>query len=101
MTQAKLMHIDPAAPRAELHDLLGLTGAEVSLNSLPAGASVPFVHRHTGNEEIYIILEGAGRVYLDGEETDLKAGDVFAWIPPAPAALRPLWKSPSGLSAYR
>lgn len=30
--------------RTELHDKLSLTGAEVSINHLPAGASVPFVH---------------------------------------------------------
>ena len=28
------------APRTELHDQLGLTGCEVSINSLPAGAAV-------------------------------------------------------------
>ena len=46
-------------PRTELHDQLGLTGAEISINHLPAGASVPFVHYHKTNEEIYIILSGA------------------------------------------
>lgn len=30
--------------RTELHNTLGLTGAEISINSLPAGAGVPFVH---------------------------------------------------------
>lgn len=34
-----------SAPRTELHDALGLTGCEVSVNALPAGAAVPFVHR--------------------------------------------------------
>ena len=43
------------AERVELHDQLGLTGAEVSINILPAGASVPFVHSHKENEEIYAI----------------------------------------------
>ena len=33
-------------PRTELHDVLGLTGAEISINNLPAGAGVPFVHTH-------------------------------------------------------
>lgn len=32
--------------RVELHEVLGLTGAEVSVNNLPAGAGVPFVHAH-------------------------------------------------------
>lgn len=44
--------------RVELHDKLHLTGAEISVNSLPAGASVPFVHYHKQNEEIYAIVEG-------------------------------------------
>ena len=39
--------------RVELHDSLALTGAEVSINHLPAGAGVPFVHSHKQNEEIY------------------------------------------------
>ena len=30
-----------ADSRTELHDKLGLTGAEVSINTLPAGAGVP------------------------------------------------------------
>ena len=38
--------------RVELHEALGLTGAEVSINQLPAGAGVPFVHSHKQNEEI-------------------------------------------------
>jgi len=29
--------------RIELHEKLSLTGAEISLNELPAGANVPFV----------------------------------------------------------
>ena len=39
--------------RIELHEKLSLTGAEISLNELPAGANVPFVHSHKENEEIY------------------------------------------------
>ena len=31
--------------RVELHEALGLTGAEVSINRLPKGAGVPFVQR--------------------------------------------------------
>lgn len=71
--------------RVELHDLLGLTGAEVSINALPAGASVPFVHSHKQNEEIYAVLEGEGKAVIDGESVALKAGD---WVKIAPAAKR-------------
>ena len=74
-----------AGSRTELHDALHLTGAEVSLNVLPAGASVPFVHAHKKNEEIYGILEGRGHAVIDGETVSLSAGD---WLRIAPAAKR-------------
>ena len=54
--------------RVELHEALGLTGAEVSINVLPAGAGVSFVHSHKKNEEITLV-----------------AGD---WLRIAPAAKR-------------
>ena len=71
--------------RTELHDVLGLTGAEISINNLPAGAGVPFVHHHKKNEEIYIVLSGKGKAVLDGETVALKAGD---FMKVAPAAKR-------------
>ncbi len=74
-----------ANARTELHDLLSLTGAEISVNSLPAGAGVPFVHAHRQNEEIYGILSGKGKAVIDGETVALAAGD---WLRVAPAAKR-------------
>ena len=71
--------------RAELHEVLGLTGAEISINQLPAGAGVPFVHSHKQNEEIYGIISGKGKVVIDGEEIALTAGD---WVKRKPAAKR-------------
>lgn len=71
--------------RIELHDKLSLTGAEISINNLPAGASVPFIHSHKNNEEIYAILAGKGKVVVDGETIELAAGD---WIRIAPAGQR-------------
>ncbi|QKF80737.1 cupin domain-containing protein [Halarcobacter ebronensis] len=63
--------------RVELHDKLNLTGAEVSFNNLPKGVSVPFVHKHKENEEIYVVLEGKGFLYIDKEEIEIKKGDAF------------------------
>lgn len=71
--------------RAELHDALKLTGAEISVNRLPAGAGVPFVHAHKNNEEIYGVLDGKGKAVIDGEEITLAVGD---WVRIAPAAKR-------------
>lgn len=72
-------------PRVELHDKIGLTGAEISINHLPAGEKVPFVHSHKQNEEIYVVLLGKGKVVIDEEEIDLKEGD---WIRISPAGRR-------------
>ncbi len=71
--------------RTELHDVLSLTGAEVSVNNLPAGAGVPFVHSHKQNEEIYVVLSGKGKAVIDGETETLSQGD---WVRVAPAAKR-------------
>ena len=74
-----------ADSRTEQQDKLGLTGADDSNNTLPAGAGVPFVHAHKQNEEIYGILTGKGKAVIDGEEITLTAGD---WLRVAPAAKR-------------
>ena len=71
--------------RVELHDKLKLTGAEISVNNLPAGAGVPFVHSHKKNEEIYFITAGSGKAVIDGEEVQLTAGD---WLRISPEAKR-------------
>ncbi len=76
--------------RVELHDTLSLTGAEISINNLPAGESVPFVHSHKNNEEIYGILSGSGKVIIDDDEISLKAGD---WLRISPAAKRQFFAS--------
>lgn len=77
--------------RTELHDLLALTGAEISVNEMPAGGRVPFVHAHKQNEEIYFVLSGKGSMMLDGEEVPLTAGD---WLRVAPAAKRQMSAAP-------
>ncbi|MGN1114329.1 MAG: cupin domain-containing protein [Oscillospiraceae bacterium] len=71
--------------RTELHDKLSLTGAEISINNLPAGVGVPFVHSHKKNEEIYAVLSGKGKAVIDGEIVELSAGD---WIRVSPWAKR-------------
>lgn len=72
-----------AEARTELHDVLNLTGAEISINNLPAGAGVPFVHAHKENEEIYFVISGSGKAVIDGEEVSLSAGDFVSVAPEA------------------
>ena len=78
------------APRVELHDKLGLTGAEISINTISAGECVPFVHSHKQNEEIYYILSGSGKVIIDNEEINLATGD---WVRISPIANRQFFAS--------
>lgn len=83
--------------RIELHDALNLTGAEISINKMPADTSVPFIHSHKQNEEIYGILKGHGTILLDGEEMELKAGD---WLRVSPAVKRQLSTTPDSAMTY-
>lgn len=83
--------------RTELHNALALTGAEVSINRLPAGAGVPFVHAHKHNEEIYGILSGEGKAVIDGEEVALTTGD---WMKVRPAAKRQFFASAASGITY-
>ena len=91
----KIGKVDGA--RTELHDKLGLTGAEISVNTLPAGASVPFVHAHKANEEIYYVLSGKGKAVVDGEETNLCEGD---WMRIAPAGKRQFFAAADSPISY-
>lgn len=87
----------PVEARVELHDVLHLTGAEISVNNLPAGVQVPFVHSHKQNEEIYGILSGKGTMTLDGENVGLTAGD---WLRVAPEVKRQLSAAPDSAISY-
>lgn len=60
---------------------LALTGCEISANSLPAGQSIPFVHTHKQNEEVYIILRGSGQFMVDQDEFPIQEGSVIRVAP--------------------
>lgn len=85
------------ANRVELHDNLNLTGAEISVNNLPAGTNVPFGHYHKNNEEIYAVLEGEGKAVIDGETVALRAGD---WLRISPSAKRQFFASANSNLKY-
>lgn len=87
MSNYSKTHVAEGTQRTELHDTLALTGAEVSINTMPAGSEVPFFHSHKENEEIYFILSGKGYMEIDGEKVALEAGD---WLRVSPQAKRKL-----------
>ena len=77
-----------------LKDLLGLTGMEVSLGALPPGASMPFLHAHKQNEELYLVVSGEGELQVDGEILPLKAGSALRVAPGGVRCWRALGTEP-------
>ena len=61
---------------------------------LSPGKRQPFGHRHEKAEEIYLVLEGSGRIRLDDEIEDLRCLDA---IRIAPAVVRALEAGPEGM----
>ncbi|HEY9901121.1 MAG TPA: cupin domain-containing protein [Candidatus Sericytochromatia bacterium] len=59
-----------------LNQLLDLTSAEISVNKLLPGKSIPFYHKHRLNEEIYIFLHGQGEFQVDDYVFPVKEGTV-------------------------
>ena len=82
----------PGLPRVRgkvfLKRRLGLTGMEVSVNRLPAGAAVPFLHRHREHEELYLVVGGRGELIVDGQVIPLVEGSAVRVAPEGARALR-------------
>jgi len=72
-------------------DILGLTGCEISINSMPPGMSMPFAHQHQQNEEVYLFVQGAGQMQVDDAVIDVKEGTM---VRVAPGGLR-TWRNNS------
>lgn len=64
-----------------LNPILGLTGMEVSVNCLPAGAAVPFYHKHHLHEELYLFLKGRGQFQVDEKTIEIREGTVLRVSP--------------------
>ena len=60
-----------------LGKLLNTTGIEISFQELQANTSVPFLHSHKNNEEVYICIKGKGQFQIDSELIDIKEGSII------------------------
>lgn len=67
--------------KAFVKDVLGTTSVELSFGTLAPGTSVPFFHHHKQNEEVYVVLSGAGVFILDGEEVPVSSGSIVRIAP--------------------
>ncbi len=79
---------EPVAGKKFVMEGLGLSGMEVSFNSVPPRAAIPFYHRHRSNEELYIFLAGRGEMQIDGANVAVSEGSVVR-------------VSPAGVRAWR
>ena len=73
---------------------LGLERSAISLQRLAPNATQPFGHHHKGQEELYVVLDGSGRVRLDDDVFDVGAMDA---VRVAPEVMRAFSAGPDGL----
>jgi mannose-6-phosphate isomerase-like protein (cupin superfamily) len=73
---------------------LGAQQTGVTHFRLRPGMRSPFCHRHTEAEEIYVVLNGSGRVKLDDDVADVRPLDA---IRVAPRVARAFEAGPEGL----
>jgi mannose-6-phosphate isomerase-like protein (cupin superfamily) len=86
----------PAKGKLFLRSLLGSAGLEMSLNVVPPGKGIPFLHRHRENDEVYVIVGGQGQFLVDSECIDVTAGSVLRMGPAAARA----WRNNSDAPLY-
>jgi mannose-6-phosphate isomerase-like protein (cupin superfamily) len=89
-TIKNLKDVEDSAPKFGMSDVLearfareelGLEVAGVSYQRLQPDARIPFGHKHTEQEELYVVVGGSGRIKLDDEILDLRQWDAVR-IPP-------------------
>ena len=86
----------PMQGKLFLRNLLGSAGLEMSLNVVPPGKAIPFLHRHQENDEVYVVVGGRGQFLVDGECIDVREGSVLRLGPAAARA----WRSNSDGPLY-
>jgi len=86
----------PTKGKMFLRGLLGSAGLEVSLNAVPPGKGIPFLHRHRENDEVYVVVGGRGQFLVDGECIDVQEGSVLRLTPGAARA----WRNNSDAPLY-
>ncbi len=86
----------PVRGKLFLRSVLGATGLEMSLNVVPPGKGVPFLHKHRDNDEVYVVVGGRGQFLVDGQCIDVQEGSVLRLDPAASRA----WRNNSAAPLY-
>ena len=86
----------PARGKLFLQTLLGCAGLEISLNAVPPGKGMPFLHKHRQNDEVYVVVGGRGQFLVDGDCIDVAEGSVLRMSPRAARG----WRNNSDTPLY-
>jgi mannose-6-phosphate isomerase-like protein (cupin superfamily) len=84
----------PLRGKVFLKAVLGLTGMEASVTSLPAGRAIPYLHRHRAHEELYLFVAGRGQMQVDGETFEVAEGSVVRVAPGGARSIRAAAEAP-------
>lgn len=71
-----------------LKDIIGATGSEISFNTIAPHTEVPYFHKHSDNEETYIILRGSGDFQIGNDCFAVKEGSIIHLSPAPTRGLR-------------
>lgn len=77
-----------------VRESLGLEQSGLSYQRLKPNRRSTFGHRHAGQEEIYVVVAGSGRIKIGDDVVELKPLDA---VRVAPQAVRALEAGPEGL----
>jgi uncharacterized cupin superfamily protein len=102
-TKKNLREVENQAPRfgmpSELEArfarrVLGGETLGLSLFRLAPGFRIPFGHKHVGQEEVYVIVQGSGRIKVEDEIVPVAAWDAIRF---AKDTMRDVEAGPDGI----
>jgi mannose-6-phosphate isomerase-like protein (cupin superfamily) len=102
-TLKNLKDVEDMAPKFGMSEVLearfareelGLEKSGVSYQRLQPKTRLPFGHKHSEQEELYVVVGGSGRVKLDDEIVELSQWDA---VRISPGTMRNLEAGPDGL----
>ena len=64
-----------------ISDAFGLSNLLVHKEVLPPGRRASSAHRHSIKEEVFMVLEGTPSLWLDGQVSLMRVGDVVGFRP--------------------
>jgi uncharacterized cupin superfamily protein len=85
-TKKNLKDVENVAPKFDMPDGMDARFARTDLGGETLGLSVmkldpgfriPFGHKHSGQEEVYVVVSGSGRVKVDDEVVELRQWDAI------------------------